>query len=392
MHMTKKKIVSAALAFALVLLTLAGCSAENPNPTVLKVGDENIGITTYYNLYSTYKTYYSYYGIYNVSTADDLRTFQDTIFDMLINSYLPAYQAKLAGVALTDEEEADVQTSLESQLEKDLGSYADSVDASITDEAAIKEAELKLFKADLSSNGWTYSKYVAYIEKDLRLQALSTKLLNSIYEAEVSVSDDDVKEYYDTELAKEQTAYATTPADYFTDYSTYLSSGGVQPLVAPEGYRFCKHILITFAADGEDKDVDAIVAEVQAKLDAGEDFDSLVAEYGDDPGMQSEPYMSNGYLVSLDVSDKYYDGFAEAAMALENIGDVSAPVETTSGYHFIQYTSDVSTDPVAFDTVSDAIKTKLQSDGEKTVYDAHMAEWKESTDIVKYYDRVSNIK
>ena len=35
--------------------------------------------------------------------------------------------------------------------------------------------------------------------------------------------------------------------------------------------------------------------EVIAKLEAGEDFESLIAEYGEDPGMQNEPTMSRGY-------------------------------------------------------------------------------------------------
>ena len=34
-----------------------------------------------------------------------------------------------------------------------------------------------------------------------------------------------------------------------------------------------------------------------AKIDAGEDFDALVEEYGEDPGMQSEPTGPRGYMV-----------------------------------------------------------------------------------------------
>ena len=39
------------------------------------------------------------------------------------------------------------------------------------------------------------------------------------------------------------------------------------------------------------------VDEIMARIAEGEDFDALVEEYGEDPGMQSEPYKSQGYMV-----------------------------------------------------------------------------------------------
>lgn len=81
--------------------------------------------------------------------------------------------------------------------------------------------------------------------------------------------------------------------------------------------------------------------DIYAKLDAGEEFDAVMAEYGEDPGMQSEPAMSRGYYVSAD-STTWDPNFRDAAMALENVGDYSeTPVIGTSGVHIIYYNSDV---------------------------------------------------
>lgn len=394
--MLSKKTIIRALAFVLVValsaLAFAGCSAKNPNATVLLVGDIKVGMARYYSYYSTYENFYSNYNYYDVSTAEKFRTFQDMIFGMLIEAYLPVYQAEQAGVTLTDEEEAQVQSDFEDQLDQYLDEYAGDVDSSITDEDAIHDAEMKLFKKNLKDSGWSYNEYTDMMKQNIRDQAIATKYMNSIYDEKVNITDDDVQNHYNELLSEEQETYAATPVQYYTDYQSYISNGGVQPLVAPDGYRFVKHILIKFAEEGETKDVDAIVAEVQAKIDAGEDFDELMKEYSEDVDSDGNLNNPDGYLISNDVLDKYDSNFAAAAMALTTIGEISGPVESQYGYHFILYASDVSTTPIAYDDIKDTMKDSMVSDAKSDVYSEMIEQWKNETQVVKYYDRVSNIR
>ncbi len=394
MFFQKPAVRAIALTLVLVMagLAFAGCSATNPNATVLLVGDIKVGLTKYYSLYNSYKNFYSNYGLYDVSTAEKLKNFQDIIFDYLVESYLPLYWANQNGVTLDEQEEAQVQADYEEQLEGYLTSYASDVDESITDEAAIRAAELKLFKKELRSQGWTYKEYTTMLMDNIRAGYIATKFMDSYYAERVNVTDADVEANYNELLAKQQADYATTPAQYLTDYNSYISSEGQQPLVAPEGYRFVKHILIKFAADGEEKDVDAIVAQVQEKINAGSPFDMLVEEYGEDPGMKEDPYKTSGYLISNETIDQYYDNFGDAAMALKAVGDISAPVETEAGYHFILYASDVDTAPLAYDTVKDAMKESAITEAKSAIYSELLEQWKADTKIVKYYTRVSNIR
>ena len=199
---------------------------------------------------------------------------------------------------------------------------------------------------------------------------------------------------YDEQLAAKKAEYAETPAQFYTDYSNAISgSDTVGVLTVPEGYRFCKHILIKKAEEGDTtKNVNQIVEEVKAKLADGVDFDKLVEEYGEDPGMKEEPYKTEGYLISENTLDKYYDGFGIAAISLKNIGDVSNPVETEAGYHFIQYTSDAEVKDTPFEDVKQAITDKLTEDEKVAIYNDCLAKWKEEIKIEKYYDRVSGIK
>ena len=79
-----------------------------------------------------------------------------------------------------------------------------------------------------------------------------------------------------------------------------------------------------------------VLQEVQDKLAAGEDFDTLMKQYGEDPGMESNPegYLIDQYGATLDGSYMVSE-FTEGATALA-VGETTAqPVETSYGWHII---------------------------------------------------------
>ena len=379
------------LALVLVFAAFAGCSAKLNDPVVGKVGNIDIRFQTYYRVYVNNMYMQSIYGTYDVSTDEAYRAFQDMVFDSIINSMLPIYVAKQAGVTLTAEEEAEVQESLQQEIDSLYESYADDVDASITDEDEKRAEEEKLLLADLKANGLTYDKYIKSIEDSLRDEAIANKYIESLL-AEVTVTDDDVQAYYDEQLAYYQERYEEDPANYFDDYSSFLN-GGSQPLVVPEGYNYYKHILVLDAEEGEDKDVDAIVAEIYAKIEAGEDFDALIEEYGEDPGMQSEPYKTEGYILSEANASDYYEEFSAAALALENEGDITPEaVQSSKGKHIIKKCGPVEAKTVTLDEVKDTIREQVETERKNDLYQEYLAQWKEEVKIVKYYDRVNGVK
>ena len=121
------------------------------------------------------------------------------------------------------------------------------------------------------------------------------------------------------------------------------------------------------------------IEEIQAKLAAGEDFDALMEEYGEDTGMQAEPAKTNGYAV-CEQSTNWVEDFRNAAMALAKIGDVSEPVRSTYGIHIIKYVSDAVEGPVAFDEVKDTIESSLLSTKQDETYNAAVDEWVAAAD------------
>jgi len=95
-----------------------------------------------------------------------------------------------------------------------------------------------------------------------------------------------------------------------------------------------KHILISFNSFETEEEAQELAAALLPRVQAGEDFDMLITEYGDDPGMEGNP---NGYTF---VSGVMVPEFEIATMALE-IGEISGLVRSDFGYHIIMRTEPV---------------------------------------------------
>lgn len=102
-------------------------------------------------------------------------------------------------------------------------------------------------------------------------------------------------------------------------------------------YIKAKHILISTVdtntrqslSDEEITEKNAILDEVMAQLDAGGDFDELMQQYSEDPGLSSAP---DGYVFT---SGDMVQEFEDAAYALKE-GEVSGVVKSSYGYHIIK--------------------------------------------------------
>ena len=119
-----------------------------------------------------------------------------------------------------------------------------------------------------------------------------------------------------------------------------------------------------------------LAQEVLAKAQAGEDFDALIETYGEDAGMTAEPNKSRGYLV-CDGLSIYEQSFQDAAMALENVGDVSAElVKTSYGFHILQYASELAGGEVEYtEEIKTAIYDEMLKEAQDAAYEAAVTQW-----------------
>ena len=270
-----------------------------------------------------------------------------------------------------------------------------------TDEEVLQQTE-----DFLASQDYTVDTVIGYLKEDT--------LLNRVYAyaiQDVSLTDEAVSQEYDARVAADQEAFA---AD-LSQYEDAVNSG-TTVYYTPEGFRAVKHILLlpseeaqteldslnsqlSTAETDEDKaeiqaQIDAIFAEMEptveeiyARIEAGEDFDALIEEYGQDPGMQSGDSAENGYYVSAD-STAWVQEFTDGAMSIPEIGGVSDPVRSSYGIHIIKYVGDVASGATDFADVETTLRETLLSTLTEEAYSAALTEWVEAVHPEYYPERV----
>ena len=130
--------------------------------------------------------------------------------------------------------------------------------------------------------------------------------------------------------------------------------------------------------DSQKETLDAI----KAKLESGVSFEDLIAEYGTDPGMQTESNLKNGYPIHAD-SVIYDANFTKAAAALEKVGDVSDPVISSFGIHILHYLRDIPAGAIEItEEQKEQLKSEIESERISLAFSEYYDQWLASSDIV----------
>ena len=365
--MKRNKTIALILVIVLAAATLLGCGGK---PVLAAtVGDQEVTVTQLENSYQNSLSYASAYG-YDTSTEDGVTQFRDYLLNNLIASAMKIYQAKLAGITLTDEELAAAQTTADENYQETLDSFTkQATEAGATNVDAY--AKTLLTKA-LVQNKTTVKKLQASMLEDAKNQTLVSKHRTQLLE-NISLKDEELTAKYTEELAAQKTLFDKTPSEYFT-YSSYAQYGyNAPPVYVPAGLIRVRHILV---AD------EATAKLVKEKIDAGEDFETLLAEYNTDPGM-SDATNAAGYLVGDGAS--YVEPFLKAALALAKDGDVSDPVQSDYGWHIIKRVSTEAAHEIPYADVQGAFDVYEQNAYQQQYYTDIVSKWVADTSLVTLY-------
>jgi len=174
--------------------------------------------------------------------------------------------------------------------------------------------------------------------------------------------------------------YTVTPDGQFVELTgvniiKLLDKRETERTTTEERKVFVSHILVAYKdAERADESVtrtkeeaSSLAQEIKSKLDSGEDFATLANEYSDDP---SNNGTKGGVLASPAGSGQYTQAFESAALALQEVGDISPIVETEFGYHIIKA-----------DTIKEASEntgTETQVKYAKIFYSTVPSEWQDT--------------
>ncbi|AOS97673.1 Peptidyl-prolyl cis-trans isomerase D [Microbulbifer aggregans] len=178
--------------------------------------------------------------------------------------------------------------------------------------------------------------------------------------SEVQVSEEEIQQYYDAnqnafarpeqvaieyiELKPEMFAASIDIADQ--DVRAQYEQE-VKGFAASERRR-AAHILL-------EEPTEEVIEEIRSKLAEGEDFAELAKSYSADFGSRDE-----GGDLGFSSGDVFPEAFEEALAGLE-VGQVSEPVETDSGTHFIKLLEVAGAEPPSFEEREAAIRQQLQN-------------------------------
>ncbi|HQQ40644.1 MAG TPA: SurA N-terminal domain-containing protein, partial [Clostridia bacterium] len=200
--MMKKKVVSILLVCALLLtMGFAGCAKQET--LAAKAGDREITLQQLENSYSNSSAYASYSG-YSLDTDEGIAAYVEYLLDNLIASNMKIYQAKLAGITLTDEEIAAAKESAQSNYDD---TYQSFIDQATQAGASNVDAYAKtLFTNALVQNHTTVNKLKASMLEDAENETLVAKHKTALLEG-VALTDDELLQKYNDELAAQKTLF-----------------------------------------------------------------------------------------------------------------------------------------------------------------------------------------
>lgn len=119
-----------------------------------------------------------------------------------------------------------------------------------------------------------------------------------------------------------------------------------------------QHLLVELD-DRSFSELMARTREIQAKIDAGEDFTALVLEYSDDPSAAR-----NEGNIGFINPGQTHPAFEKMAYSLNEPGQISEPVLTSFGVHFIRFKQRRGRDAISQDTVQERLIRVIKKERE----------------------------
>ena len=322
----------------------------------------------------------------------------DTAYDeaieyMIVNQLVPEARAAELGLdQFTDAELAEINAEAAEYYEQQLDAYVEGMGANLSD------SEKEGFREELRAYWNEMGTTVESAQETHRFNKVKARLLETM---DVEISDEEIAQVYEEQVQKDEDFFKDNilAYEYFTEY---LNS---DVWYVPEGYRGVLQILLyadealcdayedaVSAGEGVEEAAQAIIASKQsaidaiyARLDAGEDFVSVMLDYTQDPGMDDDR-IASGYPVHIK-STVWGKEFAAGAFSeeMQQVGDVSQPIASKYGVHILYYLRDIPGGRIAMDErIRESITTYLTNQKRVDI----LASWADDYELTYNQDAI----
>ena len=215
--------------------------------------------------------------------------------------------------------------------------------------------------------------------KDLSARLEEQKSAEEEEPTEEEATEETPAEEPSVEPAEEAAAAEETPAPEESPAAEEEAEPTEEPTPTPEPVT---QEMVDAAEKAILDSVQSTVDEIKAKLEGGASFEDMIKEYGTDPGMQDDATRAAGYSVHKD-SIMWDPAFTAAAMALENVGDISDPVVGQYGVHILQYLKDIPGGAVELtEEMKEEFRNTLLGDMKTEALNTALDQWMAEADIV----------
>lgn len=192
------------------------------------------------------------------------------------------------------------------------------------------------------------------------------------------LTDADIQQYYDTNT-QDFRSEETVSVEYLlldkADFYPAIDDAQIQARYDSEvaAYpvrqeRQAAHILLDVTAERDEQAARELLQSLRARIEAGETFETLAAEYSQDSGSAAQ-----GGDVGFSDGQVFPEAF-EAALASLEPGQVSEPVRTEAGLHLIKLLALRDQSPPSLAESRERIERQLQEEAADPVFTAKMEE------------------
>ena len=358
-----KKLMALLMALMLMLSSFGAAMAEDVVLATAYNGEVSVTLdevkAEFDDMVQAYIAYYAQYGYemdeYDIDFQNSVA--QETV-QMKLSQKVAERHAVDTGYEMSQEKDEQYQAEALAALSEMVEYYTQYLLSYGVPQDQINEVAME----ELEAAGYTYDA----LYESAKLKGVLDHLYVLGTEG-VTVTDEEVKAAFDAKIAEQKAAYE---ADESAFISAYISEEEI--LYTPENMRLM-HCIYIALEDGEAAEGEVVglakANEALAKIQAGENFDSVMEAYNEDASTPEQ--MQVGYPISEKTSS-YSDEFKAGAMALANVGDVTDVITTDYGYFILEYAADLTAGGVDFELRKEAETAEALVNKQNDAYSAYV--------------------